>query len=70
MLVVKNPLTNVADVSDAGSIFPVGKIPWRRAWQPAPLFLPGKSYEQRNVVGYRPWGHKKSDTAERACTHT
>ena len=32
----------------------VGKIPWRRAWQPAPVFLPGESHEQRSLVGYSP----------------
>ena len=31
----------------------VGKIPWRRKWQPTPVFLPGKSHGQRNLVGYR-----------------
>jgi len=31
----------------------VGKIPWRRAWPPStPVFLPGKSYAQRSLVGY------------------
>ena len=30
----------------------VGKIPWRRAWQPTPVFLPGKFHGQRNLVGY------------------
>ena len=34
----------------------VGKIPWRRAWQPTPVFLPRKSYGQRSLVGYSPWG--------------
>ena len=34
----------------------VGKIPWRRAWQPAPVFLPGKSHGQRSLVGCSPWG--------------
>ena len=33
--------------------------PWRRKWQPAPVFLPGKSHGQRNLVGYSPWGHKR-----------
>ena len=42
----------------------VGKIPWRRAWQPTPVFLPGKSHRQRSLVGYAPWGHKDSDTTE------
>ena len=34
----------------------VGKIPWRRAWQPAPVFLPGNSHGQQSPVGYSPWG--------------
>ena len=37
----------------------VGKIPWRRAWQPTPVFLPGKSHRQRNLVGYSPWGQTR-----------
>ena len=44
----------------------VGKIPWRRAWQPTPVFLPGESCGQRSLVGYNPWGHKESDTTERS----
>ena len=32
----------------------VRKIPWRRAWQPTPAFLPGESYGQRSLVGYCP----------------
>ena len=32
----------------------VGKIPWRRAWQHTPLFLPGESHEQRSLAGYSP----------------
>ena len=43
----------------------VGKIPWRRKWQPTPVLLPGKSHEQRSLVGYSPWGRKESDTTER-----
>ena len=42
----------------------VGKIPWRRAWQPTPVFLPGESHEQRNLRGYSPWGCKESDMTE------
>ena len=47
----------------------VGKIPWRRKWQPAPVFLPGKSHGQRSLGGYSPWGHKESDMTERLSTH-
>ena len=43
----------------------VGKIPWRREWQPTPVFLPGESHGQRSLVGYSPWGHEESDTTER-----
>ena len=35
------------------------KIPWRKKWQPTPVFLPGKSHEQRSLVGYSPWGYKR-----------
>ena len=42
----------------------VRKIPWRRAWQPTPVFLPGESHGQRSLVGYIPWGHKESGTTE------
>ena len=40
----------------------VGKSPWRRAWPPTPVFLPGKFHGQRSLAGYGPWGHKESDT--------
>ena len=38
-----------------------GKIPWRMAWQPTPVFLPGKSHGQRSLAGYSPWGCRESD---------
>ena len=34
----------------------VGKIPWRKKWQPTPVFLPGKPHGQRSLAGYSPWG--------------
>ena len=40
----------------------VRKSPWRRKWQPAPVFLPRKSHGWRSLVGYSPWGCKESDT--------
>ena len=46
----------------------VGKIPWRRKWQPTPVFLHGKFHGQRSLVGYSPWGCKESDTTEHTCT--
>ena len=36
----------------------VGKILWRRKWQPTPVFLPGESHGQRSLVGYSPWAAK------------
>ena len=42
--------------------FWVGKIPWRRKRQPAPVFLPGKFHAQGSLVGYSPWGCQESDT--------
>ena len=34
------------------------EIPWRRKWQPTPVFLPGESHGQRSLAGYSPWGRK------------
>ena len=42
----------------------VGKIPWRGAWQPTPLFLPGESHGQRSLVGCGPYGCRVSDMTE------
>ena len=39
----------------------VRKIPWRRKWQPIPVFLPGEFHGQRSLVKYSPWGHKRWD---------
>ena len=43
----------------------IGKIPWRRKWQPTPVLLPGKSHGQRSLVDYSSWGCKASDMTER-----
>ena len=42
----------------------VGKIPWMRAWQPTPVFLPGESQGQRSLAGYSTWGRKESNVTE------
>jgi len=44
----------------------VGKIPWKRAWLPTPVFLPGESHGQRSLESCGPWGHKESDTTTEA----
>ena len=40
------------------------KDPWRRNWQPTPVFVPGEFHGQRSLAGYSPWGRKESDTTE------
>ena len=47
----------------------VGKIPWRRKWQPTPVHLPGKFHGWRSLVGYSPWGRKEVDMTERLHFH-
>ena len=42
----------------------VGKIPWRRAWQPTPVFLPEESHGQRSLGDYSPWALEESDKPE------
>ena len=42
----------------------VGKIPWRRKWQPTPVLLPGESHGWRSLVGYSLWDRKDSDMTE------
>jgi len=39
----------------------LGLIPWRSAWQPTPVFLPGELYGQRSLVSCSPLGCKESD---------
>ena len=40
-------------------------MPWRRKWQPTPVFLPGKSHGQRGLEGYSLWGCRESDMTEK-----
>ena len=63
--VLKNLSANTGDARDSISIPGFRKIPWRRKWQPTPVFFPGKSHGQRSLAGYGPWGHKESNTTER-----
>ena len=42
----------------------VGKIPWRRKWQPTPVFLPGKFRGQKSLMGYSSWGCKETRLSE------
>ena len=65
--VVKNPLANAGD---SGLIPGLGRSPWRKKWQPTPVFSLGKYHGQRSLVGYSPWGCKESDMTEAIHTHT
>ena len=62
-----NPPANAGDV---GSILGSGRFPWRRKWQPTPVFLLGKFYGPRSLVGYSSRGCKESDATEHTHTHT
>ena len=63
VLVVKNLPTKARDMRLRFDPW-VGKIPWRMAWQPTPVVLPGESHGHRSLEGYRPQGHKESNTTE------
>ena len=64
VLVVKNPPANAGRHKRHGFHPWVGKIPWRRAWLPTPVFLPGESHGQRSLGGNGPQDRKESDTTE------
>ena len=58
-----HPTASLVAVPGSGSIpepLEVRKIPWRRKWQPTPVFLPGESHGQRSLAGYSPWGRKRA----------
>ena len=57
----KESPASAGDIRDAGSISGSGKAPCRRAEQSTPVFLPGKSHRQKNLVGYSPGFAKESD---------
>ena len=57
--VAKHPPANARDAGDAGFDPWVGKITWRKKWQPTPVFLPGESHGQRSLVGYSSQGRKE-----------
>ena len=48
---------NLLAIQELGSIPGLKRSPGWMAWQPTPVFFPGESHEQRNLVGYSPWGH-------------
>ena len=54
MSVVKNPPANAGDTGSIPGW--IEKIPWRRAWEHTPVFLPGESHGQRSLADCSPWG--------------
>ena len=62
---VKNPSVDAGDTSHGFDPW-VGRMPWRRKWQPTPVLLPGKSHGQRSLADCRPRGHKESDMIEQS----
>ena len=63
-LVVTNLPANAGRHKRCGFNPSIRKIPWRRAWQPPPGFLPGESHGQSSPVGYGPQGRKDLDVTE------
>ena len=68
--VIKNPLANAGRCRRRWFNPWVRKIPWKRKWQPTPVFLLSKSHVQRNLAGYSPQSLKELDTIERLSTHS
>ena len=54
---------SACNARDLGSI-PRSGNPWRREWQPTPIFLPGEFHGQRSLAGYSAWGCQELDTTE------
>ena len=61
---------SACNAGDPGSIPGLGRFPWRREWQPTPVFLPGKSHGQKSLVGYSSWGCKELDRTEQLTQST
>ena len=68
LLVVKNSPASAEDTEHGFNPW-VRMVPWRREWQPSPVFLPGKSHGQRSLWGYIEWNHKEMDMTEQLSAH-
>jgi len=51
---VKNLPANAGELKKCEFVLSVVTIPWRRKWQPTPVFLPGESHGQKSLAGYSP----------------
>ena len=68
VLVVKNLPANARDMRYVFDLW-IRKILWRRAWQPAPVFVPGECHGQRSLAGYSPGSHTvRYDWSNLACS--
>ena len=67
--VVKNLSPSAGDTRDVSSIPGLGRSPRAGNGNPLQVFLPRKSYRQRNLVDYSLWGHNELDT-RLSYTHT
>ena len=64
----KESAANAGDAGDMDSTPGSGRFPWRRAWQPPPVFLPGESQGQKSLAGFSPWGCRvRQVRSDRAC---
>ena len=61
----KQSACNARGTGKVSSIPGLGRSPWKRKWQPTLVFLPGKSHEQRSLMGYSLWGQKELEVTER-----
>ena len=66
---VTQTIKNLPAIQDTCIWSLVRKIPWRREWQPHPVFLPWEFHGQRGLVGYSPLGHKELDMTEQHSLH-
>ena len=62
---VAQMVKNLPAMQETGFDLWVGKIPWRRKWQPTLVFWPGEFHGQRSLMGYSPKGRKESDMTKR-----
>ena len=61
---VAQMVKNSAAMQDTWVRSLVGKIPWKRAWEPTPVFFPGDFHGRRSLVSYSAWDRRESDTTE------
>ena len=69
-LVIRSKELTCQNAGDLGLIPGSGRFPWRRAWQPTPVFLPGESHGRRSLEGYSLWNRRvRTDLATKQRSH-